>query len=182
MLTGKAKAATAAGGGGGQERSLQEEADRMRRAAAVLRARDAAVNSLKLAYNWTLGFGLRNYEYSHTELPLNLAAVIDLLCRVHAHEIIMDGAFNGDPHPGNILLCPDGRLGLIDYGQVKHLDVPTRVNYAKTIVALAREDRPEVVRLMGSIFDFPALKAMFKRPGFKAVFDGMHGVTGGYFR
>ncbi len=27
-------------------------------------------------------------------------------------------AFNGDPHPGNILLCPDGRVGLIDYGQV----------------------------------------------------------------
>lgn len=30
----------------------------------------------------------------------------------------MDGAFNGDPHPGNILLMPDGKLGLIDYGQV----------------------------------------------------------------
>ena len=38
--------------------------------------------------------------------------------RVHGHQIFVDGAFNGDPHPGNILLTPDGKLGLIDYGQV----------------------------------------------------------------
>ena len=38
--------------------------------------------------------------------------------QVHAHEIFMNGAFNGDPHPGNILLCDDGKIGLIDYGQV----------------------------------------------------------------
>lgn len=43
--------------------------------------------------------------------------------RVHGHQIFVDGAFNGDPHPGNILLTPDGKLGLIDYGQVR-LRVP----------------------------------------------------------
>lgn len=37
--------------------------------------------------------------------------------RVHGHQIFVDGAFNGDPHPGNILLTPDGKLVLIDYGQ-----------------------------------------------------------------
>ena len=31
------------------------------------------------------------------------------------------GVFNGDPHPGNILLMPDGRLGLIDFGQVREI-------------------------------------------------------------
>lgn len=39
--------------------------------------------------------------------------------RVHGHQIFIDGAFNGDPHPGNILLTPDGKLGLIDYGQAR---------------------------------------------------------------
>ena len=28
------------------------------------------------------------------------------------------GCFNCDPHPGNIMLMPDGRLALIDFGQV----------------------------------------------------------------
>ena len=30
----------------------------------------------------------------------------------------MDGFVNADPHGGNFLLMPDGRIGLIDYGQV----------------------------------------------------------------
>lgn len=38
---------------------------------------------------------------------------------MHGHQIFVDGAFNGDPHPGNILLTPDGKLGLIDYGQAR---------------------------------------------------------------
>ena len=41
-----------------------------------------------------------------------------LLLRVSGHQIFRDGVFNADPHPGNVLLLPDGRLGLIDYGQV----------------------------------------------------------------
>ena len=37
---------------------------------------------------------------------------------VTAHTIFRDKFFNGDPHPGNILLLNDGKLGLIDFGQV----------------------------------------------------------------
>jgi predicted unusual protein kinase regulating ubiquinone biosynthesis (AarF/ABC1/UbiB family) len=36
------------------------------------------------------------------------------------HEVLVDGCFNADPHPGNILyLAKTEQLGLIDYGQVK---------------------------------------------------------------
>jgi len=49
---------------------------------------------------------------------LAIQEMLDFLLRVHAHEIFVDGYFNGDPHPGNILLLEDGRMGLIDYGQV----------------------------------------------------------------
>ncbi|CAN0548578.1 unnamed protein product, partial [Ectocarpus sp. 8 AP-2014] len=66
--------------------------------------------------------------------------------RVHGHQIFVDGAFNGDPHPGNILLTPDGKLGLIDYGQVKHMALEERVKLAKLIVALDEDDREGVVR------------------------------------
>jgi aarF domain-containing kinase len=38
--------------------------------------------------------------------------LITTLFEVHGHEIFFDGEFNGDPHPGNILLLPDGRLGI----------------------------------------------------------------------
>lgn len=42
---------------------------------------------------------------------------------------------------------PDGRLGLVDYGQVKRLALEDRIGYAKLILALHRNDKAEVVRL-----------------------------------
>jgi len=73
--------------------------------------------------------------------------VIELLCRVHAHEIMVDGVFTGDPHPGNVLLLPDGRLGLIDYGQTKRITREVRIAVARAVVALANDDQLEVVRV-----------------------------------
>ena len=32
--------------------------------------------------------------------------------------MLMDGILHADPHPGNLLLTPDGRIGLIDLGMV----------------------------------------------------------------
>lgn len=45
------------------------------------------------------------------------------------------------------MLLKDGRLGLIDYGQVKTMSREERIKYAKLILALARDDREEVQRL-----------------------------------
>ena len=39
----------------------------------------------------------------------------------------------------------------------------------------------DYIILMKEIFDFDAMKSLFKRPGgFKLLFDGMNGVTGPY--
>jgi aarF domain-containing kinase len=46
-----------------------------------------------------------------------------------------------------VLLLKDGRLGLIDYGQVKHLAVEERIKYAKLILAIARDDKSEICRV-----------------------------------
>jgi len=127
--------------------SLDAEARRMWWMQRALIVRDVAINTAKYIFNNTLGFIIGNFKIDWCEPPLNIAALIKLLLEVHAHEIFLDGIFNGDPHPGNILLMPDGRLGLIDYGQVKRLDLQTRLSYAKLIVALSEDNREEIVRL-----------------------------------
>ena len=43
------------------------------------------------------------------------------------------------------------RVGLIDYGQVKRLTPEIRVAFAKLILALYRDDRDEVVRIMWEV-------------------------------
>jgi len=126
---------------------LEDEASRMRWLIGLSKARELAVNTLKIAYNFTLGLFTRPFHVAWIEHPLNIAEIITLLLEVHGHEIFVDGVFNGDPHPGNVLLMPDGRLGLIDYGQVKRLPIEVRQTYAKLIIALSEDDKDEIVRL-----------------------------------
>jgi len=131
-----------------QFRDTAEEARRVRRLRYVMRAGDALSNSWRVAYNYSLGWALgRPVDYVHTKPLINLGEVLQLLADVHGHEIIIDGCFNADPHPGNVLLLKDGRLGLIDYGQTAYLKPKERLAYARLIIALANDDEIEVVRV-----------------------------------
>ncbi|TFJ87962.1 hypothetical protein NSK_000782 [Nannochloropsis salina CCMP1776] len=73
--------------------------------------------------------------------------LVDTVVRVHGHQILKMGVFNGDPHPGNILLMPSGRIGLIDYGQIKSLKQAQRKSMARMIIALADGKKEEVIDL-----------------------------------
>ncbi|MFW5973739.1 MAG: ABC1 kinase family protein, partial [Bacteroidota bacterium] len=43
------------------------------------------------------------------------------LVRAYLDQILSHGFFHADPHPGNVLVTPDGRIGLLDLGMVAHL-------------------------------------------------------------
>mmetsp|Transcript_28404 Transcript_28404/g.92763 ORF Transcript_28404/g.92763 Transcript_28404/m.92763 type:complete len:545 (+) Transcript_28404:1128-2762(+) len=120
----------------------------------ALRAGDALANAPRACVNTahamlTLGLARKPLvPYRRSELPINLAELLELLIQVHAHEVFVDGAFNGDPHPGNILLLRDGRIGLIDYGNVKHISLETQLAYARLVLALADDRKEDVIELM----------------------------------
>jgi aarF domain-containing kinase len=67
-------------------------------------------------------------------------------------SLLLQGVFNGDPHPGNILLLgvEDGKpqLGLIDYGQVKTLTKEERLLFCRLIVALADDDKEKIIEAL----------------------------------
>src|SRR5437868_4585693 len=46
------------------------------------------------------------------------AALADDLFRAYLQQIMIDGVFHADPHPGNVLLTPDHRIALVDLGMV----------------------------------------------------------------
>lgn len=131
-----------------QFKSIAEE----KRNAAILNAqlwiRDAVVNVGKFCYNVSL---LRLIygpaQYSHSRAPLALGHILEILSSVHATQIFDDGVFNGDCHPGNIMLLNNGKLGLIDFGQVKCLTEEDKKAFAQLVLAHAAMDKDEVVRL-----------------------------------
>lgn len=137
--------------GGVERQEIRTVVNATRRVRWLLALRDNAANVVVALWNYSLlGLVKRDWrmEYWKSEGPVNLGEVMDTLIRVHGHEIFTDGAFNGDPHPGNVLLMDDGRLGLVDYGQVKRMRLEDRVTFAKLVIALSRDEREEVVRLM----------------------------------
>lgn len=116
----------------------------------ILTIRDCffSYNPLRLLYNCSpIRLVTGPTKYVWTTLPLDLGKILKLLCQVEGNQIFADGLFNGDCHPGNILLLEDGRLGLIDYGQVKAMTVEERIKYAKLIIAHSRGDKKEIVRI-----------------------------------
>lgn len=91
-----------------------------------LAIRDAVWNAMAFWVNLSFGVWLSFLGHSTPTIvarkesvkPLNIKLMLNEVASVHSHELFIDGAFNGDPHPGNVLLLSDGRIGLIDYGQV----------------------------------------------------------------
>jgi len=68
--------------------------------------------------------------------------------------ILETGFFHADPHPGNIFVLDDGRIGLIDFGQVKQISGRARQTLAKVMVALddrESDTNPPDLKLIGDL-------------------------------
>jgi ubiquinone biosynthesis protein len=55
-------------------------------------------------------------------------------------QIMIDGVFHADPHPGNVLLLEDGRIGLLDFGSVGRVDRLIQARLTQLLVAVERRD------------------------------------------
>ena len=64
----------------------------------------------------------------------------DALFRAYLQQILVDGFFHADPHPGNVLLTPDGRLGLVDVGMIGRLSHSLQERLFRLLLAIAEGD------------------------------------------
>ncbi|MBE1593090.1 ABC1 kinase family protein [Nonomuraea angiospora] len=62
--------------------------------------------------------------------------LLDCLLR----QILIEGVFHADPHPGNLMLLDDGTLGLLDFGAVGRLDDSVRSALRRFLLAMNRQD------------------------------------------
>jgi len=59
---------------------------------------------------------------------------------IYLTQIFEFGAFHADPHPGNVLVRPDGTLVLIDFGMVGRLSKQQKYAFAGVFIGMARQD------------------------------------------
>lgn len=80
-------------------------------------------------------------------MEIDGTALADQLFRAYLDQILVEGFFHADPHPGNVSLVDDGRLAMLDLGMVAH--VPPRLQdlLVKLLVAVSGGRGEEVAAL-----------------------------------
>jgi ubiquinone biosynthesis protein len=78
------------------------------------------------------------------------------LFRAYLQQILVDGVFHADPHPGNVLLTPDHRLALIDLGMVGRLSAAMQERLFRLMLAISEargDEAASIVIAMGDKHD-----------------------------
>ena len=75
---------------------------------------------------------------------VDAAAVAREGARAVLHMVFIDGLYHADPHPGNVLVLPDGRLGMLDFGMVGHLSESRRTEFLELLMGITAR-RPDDV-------------------------------------
>jgi len=92
--------------------------------------------------------GVLTMEFSNGErvdlyarqYPEAMPQAINTLVRLTLQTIFEEGLFHADPHPGNVLILPDGRLSLLDFGMTGELDEPMRESLKLLLEAVVKGD------------------------------------------
>ncbi|MBF9144095.1 ABC1 kinase family protein [Hymenobacter properus] len=71
---------------------------------------------------------------------LSPAAVAENGMDIYLTQIFEFGVFHADPHPGNVLVRPDGTIVLIDFGMVGRLTKQQKYAFAGVFIGMARQD------------------------------------------
>ncbi|AKC87512.1 ABC transporter substrate-binding protein [Pseudoxanthomonas suwonensis] len=88
--------------------------------------------------------GLRRTE-------LDLATPAAELMHAYLDQVFVNGDIHADPHPGNVLLCEDGRLALIDLGMVAQVPPRMRERLLKLLFAAVDARGEDVARELVAI-------------------------------
>ena len=80
-------------------------------------------------------------------LELDGHALADELARAYMDGILVDGFFHADPHPGNVLVTPEGDLALVDLGLAARIDPRLQEHLLKLVLAISEGEGYEVARL-----------------------------------
>jgi ubiquinone biosynthesis protein len=65
------------------------------------------------------------------------AALAEELFQAYLQQILVDGFFHADPHPGNVFLTSDGRIALLDLGMAAQLSPEFQDDFLPMILDLA---------------------------------------------
>lgn len=67
------------------------------------------------------------------------------------HQVLIAGFFHADPHAGNVLVTPDGRLCFLDWGMAGNLTRRLRLGLADLFMAAVHQDAERIVQIAADL-------------------------------
>jgi ubiquinone biosynthesis protein len=99
-----------------------------------------------------------------TKLDLKGAPLAEELFKAYLKQIMVDGIFHADPHPGNVFLTDDGNIALIDLGMVGRVAPTLQENLLKLLIAVSEGDNEQAADI---IIDISRTDENFNREQFR---------------
>ncbi|MCZ6675843.1 MAG: AarF/ABC1/UbiB kinase family protein [Candidatus Poribacteria bacterium] len=98
------------------------------------------------------------------ELGLDRERIAETLVDFFFKQIFIDGFFHSDPHPGNLLVLEDGRLGLVDFGMVGRISGEMLDSICSWFIGVINRDVDRIIKtyirmgILGDTTNTAALK------------------------
>jgi ubiquinone biosynthesis protein len=98
-----------------------------------------------LVMEWLDGRSVREVDWGDTRIA-DRVKLADSLLRTFLEQMLQEGVFHADPHPGNVMLLADGHLALIDFGAAGRLDPVQQAALRDLMAGVSRRDADTVVQ------------------------------------
>lgn len=92
-----------------------------------------------LVMDWLEGIPLTN-SVAIRQSGVDLEQITRQGAEMYFEMIFNQGLYHADPHPGNLLVMPEGAIGLLDFGMVVRIDESLREEIEDMLLAIVEQD------------------------------------------
>ena len=79
---------------------------------------------------------------------MNGDVLAEELFKAYLKQVLIDGFFHADPHPGNIFLTDDGRVALLNLGMTGRVGSNMQENLLRLLLAISEGNGDEAVKIV----------------------------------
>ncbi|MEY3736112.1 MAG: hypothetical protein RLZZ624_1171, partial [Cyanobacteriota bacterium] len=124
-----------------------------------------------LTMEWIDGVKLTNLE-AVKELGIDPDDMVQVGVNCSLQQLLEHGFFHADPHPGNLLALPDGRLAYLDFGMMSEVSRESRTGLIRAVVHLVNRNFAALSR------DFVSLGFLTEDVDLEPIVPAFEGVFG----
>lgn len=98
------------------------------------------IDGIKISQNKTLD-----------QLGYDRKVIAERFTNIMLKQMLLDGYFHGDPHPGNIVILPNETIGMIDFGVIGRLNTEMKYHFASLVIAMRRQSTDGILKAIASM-------------------------------